>query len=398
MRVAILDDAGFGSGQSGLFGKELYVDVLARINEEILGNQVTKIVLGEGVESDDCGVAGTDLPFVRPFYDPNLARKLTDVLKKRRIQLLHANLLNARYPRHVANVAGKLSIPLVSTVHSWGFVCPTGWGVEIPSLRPCGNGLSGHCLRSLWCLAPMEGKNRVRRVFDGVNQYLALRGLLRASCAVISPSRSLAQRIREVHGFSNVHWSLNPIPESLLLRKPIYGGEGAVAFVGRLAYEKGAHLLPKIASLLPRVHLHVMGSGPLEGYLRQNSEKYPNLIFHGFVTTEEKSAIINRTAAIIMPILYTDTLPYTVIEAFVFGKPVVGFALGGVKEMVEDSGAGFAIPPYDMRNFAEKIDSIVDNPRLSIEMGRKGRKFVEENLAPRKYALTLGNIYSKFAG
>ena len=243
----------------------------------------------------------------------------------------------------------------------------------------------------------MEGKSRVRRVLDGSNQYLALRSLLRASRAVISPSRSLAQKIEEVHGLENVHWVPNPVPESLLSIEPRYGGEKAVAFIGRLVYEKGAHLIPEIASLLPHVQIHVMGGGPLEGFLRQNSKKHPNLIFHGFVTTEDKSAILSRTAALIMPGLYVETFGYTIVEAFVLGKPVVGFSLGGVKELIEDSGAGFAVPPYDVRDLTDKVSNIVDNSELSIEMGKKGRKFVEENLTPRRYALKLREIYSKIA-
>jgi glycosyltransferase involved in cell wall biosynthesis len=190
----------------------------------------------------------------------------------------------------------------------------------------------------------------------------------------------------------------NPVSESLLSAEPTYGGERAVAFVGRLVYEKGANLLPELASLLPHVQFHVMGAGPLGDFLRKSSEKHPNLIFHGFVSSEEKASIISTTSAVIMPISYTETFGYTVAEAFILGKPVVGFSLGGVKELIEDSGAGFAVPPYDLGEFSDRIGNIVDNPGLSAEMGKKGRKFVEENLSPERYALTLREIYSKVAG
>ena len=43
--IAILDDAGFGSGRPGLFGKELYSELVSQINEQFLGNKVLRAVL-----------------------------------------------------------------------------------------------------------------------------------------------------------------------------------------------------------------------------------------------------------------------------------------------------------------------------------------------------------------
>jgi len=46
LRVAVIDDADFGLGDGrGIFGKEVYSELLARINEEYLGNAVSRGLL-----------------------------------------------------------------------------------------------------------------------------------------------------------------------------------------------------------------------------------------------------------------------------------------------------------------------------------------------------------------
>jgi len=397
MNIAVLDDVGFVHGRPGFFGKELYAELLAKLNVEILGNRVTKIVLGRNEEGAHHALAGTKLPYLRSFLDPSLVAELANVLAAEDVDLVHVNLSNPRYPRHVVNAVSSLGLPLVTTAHGWGYVCPTGWGVEFPTLKPCGNGIEGACLRSLWYLAQKAGESRIRRVSDGVSQYLTLRALAISSTAVVSPSRLLAQRIREVHGLSQVHWLPNPIPARLLDEKPSYGGGRNVSFLGRFVAEKGAHLLPKIASLLPDIRVHVMGSGAMEGFLRKNAERQPNLIVHGFVPTDEKVQIVRDSAAILMPSIYQEAFGYSTAEAFALGKPVVGFALGGVREMIDDSGGGFAVTPYDLPALVDRIRLLVEDEKLAMEMGRKGRAWVEKHLTPEQYAKRLKEIYAAAA-
>jgi len=392
MKVAIVDDMGYGYGQPGFFGKELYVDLLVRINTAFLDNHVVKLVLRKGRHGADYSVTGWDVPLVRPVLNPGLKRPLRKILEEHGVQILHFNLPAAGDPRRVAQVAQELGIPAVCTVHNWQFVCPTTWGVEIPSLRPCGNGFGTHCVRSLWHLGRLSGGSRLRTIVGGVYLYQVLRALLRASAAIISPSRALADRIREVHGLERVYWVRNPAPESLLSLQPQYRGERAVVFLGRLAYEKGAHLLPIIARSLPDVQFHVMGSGPLEGFLRAYAAKHPHLILHGFVSALKKVTILRNSTALVMPSLTREAFGYSVLEAFALGKPVIGFSLGGVQELIEDSGGGLAVPPCDLRVFSSRIRDVIEDAELARRLGEAGRKYTE-GLTPRRYALDLAEIY-----
>ena len=62
-----------------------------------------------------------------------------------------------------------------------------------------------------------------------------------------------------------------------------------------------------IAQRLPDVTFNVMGAGPLEKVVEKSSREYKNIVYHGFVSNEEKVRIIGRCRVVIMPILWFET-------------------------------------------------------------------------------------------
>lgn len=399
MKIAIIDDAGLGSGKPP-FGKELYVELLAKVNEDILGNKVIKILLGSSSQDKRVvGIIGSETPVVRAFRDEILRQKLEEILKDEKPDIIHVNVLNARYPRNIVNVAKKMNIPIVTTVHNWTYVCPSGWAVKLPEQIICSNlGLQTHCIRCLMRVAELNKVNKIIRLTDGVNLYYSLRSLLLNSQAIISPSKSLVKSIEQSMKLKRIYTLPNLLPEELINMEPKYGGEKAVAFFGRLTHEKGVHLLSDMAQRLPEVTFNVMGAGPLEEEVRKSSKEYKNIMYHGFVSNKEKIEIISRCRAVIMPILWFEAFGYTVAEAFSIGKPVVGFALGGVKEMIEGSGAGFAVNPFDLGKLVNCLDMVVRDANMSAELGRKGKNYVFDYLKPSLYAEKLESIYGNVLG
>jgi len=395
MKIAVIDDAGFGFGKPGLFGKELYVELLAKVNEDVLGNEVTRILLGNPSDNERIvSVIGSRIPIIRTFEDRTLKQELETILRNKKIDIIHVNVLNARYPRNIVTSAKNLSIPIVTTVHNWTSLCPSGWAVKLPEQIPCENlGLQMHCIKCLQKLAGLYKINRVGRLTDGLNLHYSLRSLLRNSGAVISPSKSLGESITQKMDIKRICILPNLLPEELINMEPTYGGEKEVAFYGRLTYEKGIHLVSDMARRLPEVTFNVMGAGPLEENVRKSSIEYKNIVYHGFVSNVKKVEIIRRCRAVIMPILWFEAFGYTVAEAFSLGKPVIGFALGGVKEMIEDSGAGFAVNPFDLGKLINCLDIVVRDANMSAELGRKGKNYVFDYLKPSLFAERLESIY-----
>ncbi len=193
MRVAIIDDAGFGwGGRPGLAGKELYVELLARGGLEGLGIDVVRVLLsGSLSESNIVVIRGVKVPVIKDFCDWELIRSLRHVLDN--VDLVHVNVLNARYPRNIIRVVKDLGIPMVVTIHDWSYLCPTGWSVKYPSQVVDWNprlGLS--CVRCIWSVARLRGDNPIMSILRSFNHTLSLKELLLNASAVISPSKLLA--------------------------------------------------------------------------------------------------------------------------------------------------------------------------------------------------------------
>jgi len=67
------------------------------------------------------------------------------------------------------------------------------------------------------------------------------------------------------------------------------------------------------------------------------------------------------------------------VEYMLKKKPVIGTAVGGIKDIIDDGANGFLIPPKRADILAEKIIYLIENPQIAKEMGEKGyRKAVRE--------------------
>ncbi len=395
MNVLILDDAGFGlEGGRGIYGKEIYSEVLANINLK-LGNTVVRAVLGTGSSSnvDVLTVKGSKLPVVRTFYDKPLMHGLLKLCRDNKIDLIHANILNARYPFALSKVSRQLKLPLVITVHSWVYLCPTNYNVMLPKLTPCEKSPS-----KIACMKCMNAKAKMTSMFPPLaaskmmHQTYTLKSLLKAADCIISPLNAFTAKLHESLNV-NSYYIPNPLNPKLLEETAESDGDGSILFMGRLEQEKGVHLLQPLASHLSKTNIHVIGRGTLE--LTFQKEKSPNIVYHGFVTEAEKRDLIKKASVVIIPSVWCEMFGYTVSEAFSLGKPVVAFNLGGPKEQIDASGGGLLAKPFVVEDFAEKVTYLLENPSEAKEMGAKGRQWAEDKLSPDNYANSLEIAYEK---
>jgi glycosyltransferase involved in cell wall biosynthesis len=80
------------------------------------------------------------------------------------------------------------------------------------------------------------------------------------------------------------------------------------------------------------------------------------------------------------------------IEAMSYGKPVLAFDVGGISDWLQHGETGFLLPPRDEGSLAEKMNLLVESPGLAEQMGRIGRKVVEEKFSPDRHLKRLVSI------
>lgn len=394
-RVAVVDDAAFDiTGEIGA-GKEVYSELVAEINEKLLGNEVLRIVL-DGVSSRVrqgtrlYRVYGSRVPLLRILSDKTLTLSLDNIINKEKIDIIHINISNSRYAIPLIQWAKNRCTGIVVTVHSYQVLCPTGWKTMLPHFIPCTTRFpSPSCLKCIYGLSLLTKKDKVV-VARGIIDTLAFRYLVKKADTVISPSKRFAKLLRTELALEPIS-AWNPVPTSFLLSRQPRGGDYAF-FIGRLIHEKGAHLLPHLAKLLAPIELHVAGKGPLEEYIKRKAPS--NLIYHGYVSLKEKIELYRGSGVVVVPSIWSEMYGYVVVEAFSAWKPVVAFNHAGPGELIESSGGGLLATPFNLKDLATKVKKII-RENLSEALGVKGYKFVKEKLSVERYAAVLRNIYKQ---
>ncbi|MFW9261775.1 glycosyltransferase family 4 protein [Nostoc sp. CALU 546] len=83
------------------------------------------------------------------------------------------------------------------------------------------------------------------------------------------------------------------------------------------------------------------------------------------------------------------------IEAMASGTPVVASDVGGLQFTVVNEETGLLAPPQDVDAFASAIDRILLNPEWRDELGKAGRKRVENKFSWHGVATQLSELYTE---
>src|SRR5205807_6336369 len=98
---------------------------------------------------------------------------------------------------------------------------------------------------------------------------------------------------------------------------PGAGDGGYVAFVGRLAEEKGIRtLLAAWRKFSDDVRLHIVGDGPLAPLVRQAVKDDRRIRWFGECSTGELLEVVARAALLVFPSVWYETCGRSIMEAF----------------------------------------------------------------------------------
>jgi len=141
--------------------------------------------------------------------------------------------------------------------------------------------------------------------------------------------------------------------------------------------------------------LLIVGDGTREKYLKALVKKLAieeHTIFTGRVNWNETPKYHNMLS-VSVSVSESESFGVAVIEASACEKPVVVSNVGGLPEVVEDDVTGFVVSPENPEKTAEAIEKLILNNNLRIEMGKNGRKRVEELYHWKKNLEQMTSIY-----
>lgn len=160
--------------------------------------------------------------------------------------------------------------------------------------------------------------------------------------------------------------------------------EYSVAFVGRLMEYKGVNRLIKafshVAKEFHKAKLHIVGSGPEMGRLKELSRKLgleSNVVFHGWLPRDGALKIVSSSALLAHPSLY-ESFGYVIVEAYALGKPVIAHRAPYSKELVEELEAGLTVDTLNGKAFSEALLTLLTDKSLYRKYSIKAQEVAEE--------------------
>lgn len=269
-----------------------------------------------------------------------------------RPDILHTNTLVGMTPA-VWQAARDREIPIVHTLRDYHLLCP-----RTTLLRSNGSD----------CVNPPLPCKILRKLklnrTEGIN-------------VVTAPSSFVLNRHQEAGGFPGARMIRVPnacetLPESL----PVRGSETRPRgiFLGQLDEHKGVGLILEalndlLGRDLPDFGFDFGGVGPMADQVEALCARYPDRFrYHGLVQGQAKLDLLRDASFLLVPSVWNDNFPRTMLDAFSHHLPVIGSNRGGIPEVVGHEKEGLIINP-DAGELADAMERYIRDGQLRVRHG-----------------------------
>lgn len=160
-------------------------------------------------------------------------------------------------------------------------------------------------------------------------------------------------------------------------------------FVGRLSAEKGIDVLVDAARALGDSCIRVAGSGPESACVLEVKGVVPL----GALSSDAVRVEMSRALALVLPSIWYENFPRTLVEAFGCGLPVIASRIGALADLVNEGVTGLLFEPGNSHDLAKKMSWAQQHPEQMAEMGRNARALYEAEFTAERNHQQLVAIY-----
>lgn len=330
------------------------------------------------------------------LYSFEAKKKIEKLIEREKPEIAHLHNIYHQISPSIIHSLKKYGIPIVMTLHDYKMVCPSyAMWRNGQICERCRQG------RHYWCFLTHCTKGSYAKSLLNVMEMYLHHQILHVYDLIdvfISPSRFLLGKVKEM-GFKN---KISHVPYSFDVgyHEPKYTAEdNTFCYFGRLSPEKGLFTL-LAAVKRTKAELKIIGEGPLKEKLiaKVREDDIKGINFLGYKSGEALNNEVKSSLAVIIPSEWYENYPNVILESFAFGKPVVGARIGGIPELVKDGETGLTFNAGDSDDLRQKIRLLLRDRDLVVRMGKRARKFIEENLNPEKHYQDLINVYRTVLG
>ena len=232
------------------------------------------------------------------------------------------------------------------------------------------------------------------------------RGLAQLADCVIPISRSIEETFTQQYGLQRdsrwrivpagiAYWPTHSLDQNYFdishwpdIADAKQNGKFIFLFLSRLEIRKGVEILLSAAQRFVARHrccenyLFVLAGRDcmeISRYLKSQASPFikDHLLFLGEVSAADRDKLYNAADVIVFPSRY-ESFGLVPLEAFVYGKPVIGSNVGAIPEVVEHNRSGLLFEDGDPDALADSFARLLHDQELYSQLAKGARQRVRE--------------------
>jgi glycosyltransferase involved in cell wall biosynthesis len=327
------------------------------------------------------------------IYNREAQRNLLNLIDEIKPDVAHIHLFLGGLTTSILKALKKRKVPVVLSVHDYRLICPAYLFIdgENKICELCRDRFYLHCI-----IKRCSEKSITQSLMLTLDAYF--RKYFVKPLNYVDGFIFVSRFIKDKHIEFNSAFKpkaktlYNFIPDLKRIESNASKGEYFL-YYGRTSREKGVQFLVEVADEMA-LPIKIAGTGPLSEHYKNRTSR--DIEFLGYKKGKELWNLVRNASFIIVPSVCYENNPLTILEAYAYGKPVIGARIGGIPEIIEHGKTGFL---FDAGNKEQLKDTLIIASQLNAshykKMSLNARQFAESHFDPDLHYRNLMNIYNE---
>ncbi len=327
------------------------------------------------------------------IFNTEAEKNMEKVLEKAKVDIAHIHNIYHHISPSILPVLKKHEIPVVMTLHDYALFSPNYTLFHHGKIHEDDKrffylkGMVNKCVKDSFVYSALAALEMFLQqdVWEIYKKNID---------AFICPSRFMQKKYKAYgwDGRKSIY-----LPHAIDTKQYALHTEdaGYVAYIGRLSEEKGVMHMCDLAKRNPKIPYVLVGTGPCENAIKERvaKEDITNLELVGFQTGNVLKKYIQDARIIVLPSLWYENYPLSILEAKAMGKIILGSSIGGIPELLPKE---CLFEPGNIEDLDNCVNFWYTSPFTKRQsVGKAFREEVMENNNPDTYRERLLDIYTQ---
>jgi glycosyltransferase involved in cell wall biosynthesis len=331
------------------------------------------------------------------IYSTESRSNLKMLLDKYHIDIVHLNNIHHYLtPASIIPEIKKRNIPIIWTLHDYVILCPNTTFISNEKIcEKCKKGKYYECIlnrckkqsaQASFVAALESYANKFSNPYKHVDYFICPSEFIKKKFESFGFDGSKLKQVYNLFDVDSVYgYYENPTETD---NKPY------IVYIGNILRVKGIFTLVR-AMIGLELELKVIGCGEHFDELKDLVENghIQNVKLLGKMAKEDVFRFVQHASFVVVPSEWYENLPYSLVEALLLAKPVLGADIGGIPELVIDDVTGLLFQPGNTMDLRLKIQMMMSDKEKLIQMGQHAREHALKLVNYKTFAHNMSPIF-----